>query len=346
MDWVTGYISAITTKPKEVFRFMWEGADGYFEERFDRGYSDTQARTQSDIDAVKNLGWVGNKVGGFQEALTFMSRAGDATAQIYGGYPYVMQQIAKYEKIMSPEEAKTKAFEDFVNISSRTQQSRLSSRLSDTQLEGGFIRAALTTFANAISQFVRESTNAVVQYRNGEISAAKLAEIEIMYNIVMPTLYVSLGTIVTAPLRALGGEEMEEIINRWWDDLWGQIIFGSAGVYPSAKNMLQYAYNKTMGKPAYKMLRLPAFADYERMIDIYGKKDKSTEDYIHATGLLLEPIAANPIGTVLRYKNYVNPKASKKKKKKGKKSGIKPFEFFKKNISGGIKKIFRSAADV
>jgi len=309
--WHVGFFSGLKNA-KQTFKFMVEGASGYFEERYNMGNTEALARS---LAGAEKLGSLINSAARFS---SFLSRSSDAIAQIYGGYPYVLHRmdvIKSENPTMTDAEIKKQAFNDFRELSAETQQARQKSALSEAQRSRDVGSRALFAFANTVNQFVRLQGDAVIAYRRKQITGKQFAKIQIAVGIIMPIMYVWLREAWKLPFRIMRGDDPEEELIKKADDTVAQILTQPLGFLPPLQSAGIYAYRKARGLPRYRALSLPMIDEFRDALELAGKKEPGLKDILFAMTIFQEMVIPLPTSQIWRIYKETQPRKKKEKVK-------------------------------
>lgn len=295
VEWVKGFMGGIA-KPKETFNFMWNNSP-FLKARFNKGYSEALE------DAIRGAEDIGKNFGQWTRFLTSFGRAGDVTAIVYGGYPFVKSEMKKGK-------SKEEAFESFRKATLRSQQSGLKSSLSGIQQKTSL--KIFTAFQNTANQYNRKIVDSFISYQNGDITATQLLKTLTIYAGIQPLLYVALGQAAILPFKALGdalGLGDEEDIQEMTDELIYGILIQIAMIpvqaLPIIKDMANFAARKATGQKAYKAVNIPLMDDLGMAAQRLAKEEITAEDYLMALAALQEPVTGSPAINIIRYFNYI-----------------------------------------
>jgi hypothetical protein len=292
--WAAGFFSGMTD-PQATFKYMWDNAP-FLEERFNKGYSEAIK------EAVRGAEMIGKNKYQWTKGLTALVRAGDVTAIIYGGYPYV--------KYLEPIVGKEKAFEMFRKQTLKSQQAGERSSLSQFQNWNHPISRLFLAFKNTANQYLRKQADAIISYRNGDISKEQLVKTTIIYSVLNPIMYSYMGIALSSGTKAVG----EALFGTYNDDdrdaestlmeLLVQILINPFIAVPILDDISQFAVKNMVGQSTYKMFNTPLFDDIENAGRRLTKEDITLMDYLSSFGVVAEATTGAPVGTVLRvYKN-------------------------------------------
>lgn len=304
-QWAKGFSKGMLT-PKETFKFMWEGSDGFLEARFNRGMSEAMA------EALKGAKMIGKGKQSWTKGLSSWVRAGDISAIIYGGYPYVQHQIKLNKaKGMSDKAATKAAFKSFKVASLKSQQSGLSSGLSQFQNKRGAPYRLLLAFKNTANQYFRKQIDAIMQYQNGDISAKQLAKVTTIYSIINPMVFAGSGVLVKGALKGIGSmfgayhDDDEDFVAEITSAMLMQMLINPYQVVPVLDDMTNFAARRAFGKPAWKVMSTPVLDDLSVAMQKLTKDDITFLDYMDSFGTIGEISTGLPIKTISRTAGYL-----------------------------------------
>jgi len=276
-EWVKGLVGGLAN-PKETFDFVWKNSP-YLRARFNQGYSEA---LQYVMNGVNQMPTAKTKLDKFKHFLTFVTRTGDMTAIVYGGYPL----IKYYQKQgMSLEEA----IEKFEVITLRSQQSPLKSSLSSWQNKKDPVRRMLFSFSNTPSQYARKLYQATMDYQNGDISATQLAKVYVIYAGINGAIYSLEAAIFSA---IVFGEPIEE------DDIKQAVLqvgLTPFGGLPLIKDAINAMGRASMGLRVWDQ-KVPVLSDLNGMA-----QDLSTGDFLEVLKIGGELGTGAPIKKYERY---------------------------------------------
>lgn len=202
VKWFEGFLKGVTT-PKKVIDFMMKNSK-YCQSRFAKG-----GQTEALLKAMEGSNATFAKVKTFKGMLSWMTRVGDIGAIIFGGYPYVVDQMSKGVSLKT-------AIENFERATIRSQQASLPSTLSNFQYRGmnSWLYRAMFAFANTPNQYSRKIGDTIYMYFHGDINKKQAAKNLLIYGVLNSFLYTSFTS-----LAILSG-----LVSGDWDDLKDDII--------------------------------------------------------------------------------------------------------------------------
>ncbi len=317
LKWTTGFFKGIAS-PKETFNFMWNNAP-FLKARFNRGYSEA---LKSAIEGAERISV--NK-SNYTKMLTALVRSGDITAIIYGGFPLV-KHLTTPKSEGGQGLSMQEAIDIFEKATLKSQQSGLSSSISQFQNSRNPFARLFLAFKNTSNQYFRKMVDATISFQNGDISAAQYAKTMAIYAVVQPILYVAAGHATSAAFGFLGSlvglrapEDPEELLEKFLNAVMIQLIVSPVNAIPIIDDVARTAARKLTGQKIYKIFSTPLLDDLEKGFRSLTKNDVTGEDYLKAaTSILIEPITALPVKTGIRlFETLTGKKIS------GKKSGKK-----------------------
>jgi hypothetical protein len=295
--WSKGFFDGLTS-PKETFDYMWNNSEGFLEQRFNRGYSEA---LNNALEGAKSISK--NKYS-WTKGLSAWVRAGDISAIIYGGYPYV-----KY--LESQGMSKQEAFRKFKEATLKAQQSGLSSGRSQWQNNNNATARLLLAFKNTANQYFRKQVDAIISYQNGDISAEQLFKTTMIYSVINPILYAATGKAVAMGMKSLGTllfgavHDDEEDAESFLMDLLIQVLVNPFNAIPLLDDLSMFAAREMADKPTWKVFSTPVIDDIETGARNMAKDYITLEDYFETFGTVGEVLTGAPIKSALRYYKYL-----------------------------------------
>jgi len=324
-EYMKYYLKGIAN-PKATFDFVWKNAP-FLKARFNKGYSEALQ------DAIKGSKMLGTSMDSWTKGLTAMTRSGDVTAIIYGGYPTIMSELAKHGNMQ-------KAIDVFETKTLQSQQAGVKSSLSHWQNSSDAFAKAFLRFKNTINQYARKQGDAIIDLRNGDISATQFTETTMIYSVLNPMLYVLLGWGVVEAFKATGraikGESQDIAFDELGSDITEQIAINPFLAIPLIDDLAKYVYRKSAGKKTYDVFNTPMLDEITTAFQKLGKKEPTFKDYLEAISAMQEPATAIPTQSFLRYYKYINEKEESKSSSVG---GAIDFGFGGSKIKAGELKL-------
>lgn len=295
-EWASGFGEGLVS-PKKTFEYMWEGSGGFLEQRFNKGYSEAikDAITGAESISKNKSKWV--------KGLSSFVRAGDISAIIYGGYPYV-----KY--LESQGMSKKQAFDKFKAATLKSQQSGMRSGLSQFQNRRNAINRIFLAFKNTANQYFRKQVDAMISYANGDIDKAQLAKTTAIYSVINPILFAYTGFLVKQGLMSLGEAlfdstpeepDPEEIMA----SIYVQLAINPFMAVPIIDDMANFAGRRIADLPSYKVFSTPLFDEAESAMQAITKEDVELDDVLGAFGFVAEASTGLPVETGVRIYEYL-----------------------------------------
>ncbi len=204
--------------PKKTLKFMMDNSE-LIPVRLQKGGADHMQRMIS--DAQNNINVVDefmseklkfNEIK-FKRMQSVLQRTGDIAPFVYGGYARVRYNMEVNNMSLKD------AMEEMEIKGLNTQQSGLSSQLSDWQNSSSGFKKAMFLFKNTISQYSREILKAAEQRSRGEITSAVFKKKILIYGLINPTIFgiisvtnkaTPVGTLGFLALLATGGFDDED----------------------------------------------------------------------------------------------------------------------------------------
>jgi hypothetical protein len=286
VQWFEGFLKGVTT-PKKVIDFMMKNSK-YCQSRFAKG-----GQTEALLKAMEGSNATFAKVKTFKGILSWMTRVGDIGAIIFGGYPYVMNQMSKGVSLQA-------AIENFEKSTIRSQQASLPSTLSNFQYRGmdSWLYRAMFAFANTPNQYSRKIGDTMYLYFHGDINKKQLAKNLILYGALNPLLYTSFTS-----LAILSG-----LISGNWDDLKDDIIMSlmqTSNVL--ALPIISQAYNSFVSKVVTGDFvpdkEIPLLDDMVKIMRTATKEDLEFKDWLTIVDEVASLILGVPVKTL--YNEFV-----------------------------------------
>lgn len=227
VKWFEGFLKGVAS-PKKVIDFMMKNSK-YCQSRFAKG-----GQSEALLKAMEGSNATFAKVKTFKGMLSWMTRVGDIGAIMFGGYPYVMDQMSKGVPLKT-------AIENFERATIRSQQASLPSTLSNFQYRGmnSWLYRAMFAFANTPNQYSRKIGDTMYMYFHGDINKKQFAKNLILYGVLNSFLYTSFTS-----LAILAG-----LVSGDWDDLKDDAImslFQTSNIL--ALPIISQAYNSFVSK--------------------------------------------------------------------------------------------------
>ena len=282
VKWFKGFLQGVAS-PKKTIDFMMANSK-YCKSRFEKG-----GQTEALLKAIEGQNATFAKIKTFKGMLSFMTRVGDIGAIIFGGYPYVMEQMSKGVPLKT-------AIENFEKATIRSQQASLPSTLSNWQYKGmknWFLRA-MFAFSNTPNQYCRKIGDTIYMYFHGDIGKKQMAKNLIIYCVLNSLLYTSFTS-----LAILSG-----LVSGDWDDLKDDMVmslFQCSNVLavPLVSQGYNYAITKLLlsgGNVPKK--EIPLLYEFYGIVDKLKKEDIEFNDWLTIIDDAASLTAGAPIKTI------------------------------------------------
>lgn len=286
VQWFEGFLKGIRHYKKTI-GFMMKNSK-YCQSRFAKG-----GQTEALLKAMEGSNATFAKIKTFKGALSWMTRVGDIGAIIFGGYPYVMNQMSKGIPLQT-------AIENFEKSTIRSQQASLPSTLSNWQyrsMNQWFMRA-MFAFANTPSQYCRKIGDTMYMYFHGDIDKKQMAKNLMIYGVLNSLLYTSFTS-----LAILSG-----LVSGDWDDLKDDIIMSlmqcsNVLAVPLASQGYNYALQKWVFENNSQKKEIPLLHEIYEIIDTSKKEDLEFKDWLTIVDDVASLVTGVPIKTV--YNGFV-----------------------------------------
>lgn len=274
--WMAGFADAIT-HPKETIDYMMKIP--YLKTRFE-GSAQNESLQQF-VNSARLA-----KIKKFKELLMLNVRCGDIGAIIFGGKPYIDYMIEK--KGMTEEEA----INAFVDQTNRTQQSSLTSSLSNFQMasRGRGMAQLFTAYRNTQNQYIRLVADEIIDYYNAKNNGdfvspelekeakTKLTKVVFNYMFLQPLFYTLATSLSVVRLANSGGEDDD-----WLKDVVTSLFDLNAKAIALFGDLYNYVMNVALKGEKGRAASMPILGDIEADINKLAKEDATIED---ALGLL------------------------------------------------------------
>jgi len=294
--WI-GYFMEGMSKPRETFDFMWKTIPD-LRARFARGYSEALQNAIKEASALNSAKY------NWTRALTLLSRTGDITAIIYGGYPLIKYELNKHGDL-------NKAINKFLKATVRAQQSGLTTTRSELQNNRSVLTRWLTAFKNAPSQFMRKLGDATISYSRREISVSQYAKTLAIYGVVQPVLYTTVGYVMGRLMYGAFDDEDDFLLR-----VFNSILLNPITALPIISDAARASLRKIEGLKPGEAIREPLLDDIERGFGKLLKQKIGLSDILEGVGYtVIEPATGAPAGTLISI--------LKRNEKKSKSGGIK-----------------------
>ena len=281
VKWFKGFLQGVAS-PKKTIDFMMANSK-YCKSRFEKG-----GQTEALLKAIEGQNATFAKIKTFKGMLSFMTRVGDIGAIIFGGYPYVMEQMSKGVPLKT-------AIENFEKATIRSQQASLPSTLSNWQYKGmknWFLRA-MFAFSNTPNQYCRKIGDTIYMYFHGDIGKKQMAKNLIIYCVLNSLLYTSFTS-----LAILSG-----LVSGDWDDLKDDMVmslFQCSNVLavPLMSQGYNYGITKLLLSNNAPQKEIPLLHEFYEIVDKLKKEDIEFNDWLTIIDDAASLTAGAPIKTI------------------------------------------------
>ena len=263
--WGKGFMEGIS-HPKETINYMYKYAGDFLRTRSQLGYDEAMSRITQQVQQAKKTVFTPKMQNNYTEVMSFMTKQGDITAIIFGGYPRLKQMI---DSGMPVEEA-VKQFQ-FETL--RGQQSGMTSSLSNFQNNRNAFVRLMFAFKNTPQQYLRKINDTVVSAINGDIDLQTASRKLVNYAIVQPTLYVLAGTLV---YNTFSPDDKDK---EWTDGILSQLAFQFLDPIPFIDKVAKEGYKKLTGQYSGEGMPVVGYDDLMKSFKKMAKSDKTDFDY-------------------------------------------------------------------
>ena len=276
-NWAKG-IFEYFKNPKQAKKFMEQYAGDYLKQRYKTGYNDAMSRVKEDAGNTPKV-IPANIKNGLIDGITWMTRAGDISAIMVGGYPRLKQLI---NSGMSEEEA----VKTWITETERAQQSRTMANQSRFQHNRTY--RLISNFKNTPIQYMRKINDTIVGYMNGDISKDVATRTLFNYAVIQPVLLGMVTALmynITAPDdkdKSYLDETIKALIMQFFNPVGGVSDVASAFV------------DTMQGNKVYDM-QTPAFGEMVQAVKKLQKKKKDAFDYTEIMLPFIEATTGAPI---------------------------------------------------
>jgi hypothetical protein len=250
---------------------------------------------------------------------TYPTRLGDALAVVYGGYAFMkareraLMQNPEFQKLSKQEQQKVLENELIVQTEVSQQSGFGAAKGGLQRSEGGgsletLGKRMLMVFSSTNVQFARKLREGIYEYRNGNITKSELGKRFLIYSLLNPLLYVSIGSLGTLKHML---QNLIQGDDDWKEELYLTMIRpildnffamgGMAGEFPMAfaDMVAEMAGQETYGPVDINMT--PFFL--KNISKKMGKKNKDVEDWLDmflSAGQSVSPIPLDVSKTMLK----------------------------------------------
>jgi hypothetical protein len=287
-EWSKNFAEGVLN-PKKTMDFMLKNAD-FLEARFGRGSTEAINR------AMDEAGRMSKAKQNWTQYMTLLTRAGDITAIIYGGYPVVKYHMDQGKTI-------EQAVEIFEKATLKAQQSGNASALSDFQNSQTPLTKLFLAFKNTPTQYLRKLVEANMEVMRGDITPGQYAKTMAIYAVIQPALFGFMGTLSRSLF--FGKEEEKE---DYMEDMMDALILNPFNAIPIIDGMSRWTLRKLTERKPYEAFQFPVFSDLQQAFRKLNKKDIEAFDVL---SVIAKPVgelgAAIPVGTLERlYKGWLD----------------------------------------
>jgi hypothetical protein len=284
--WGKGFVEGIS-HPKETINYMYKYAGDFLRTRSQLGYDEAMSRITQQVQQAKKTVFTPKMQNNYTEVMSFMTKQGDITAIIFGGYPRLKQMI---DSGMPTEEA-VKQFQ-FETL--RGQQSGMTSSLSNFQNNRNAFVRLMFAFKNTPQQYLRKINDTVVSAINGDIDLQTASRKLFNYAIVQPTLYVLAGTLV---YNTFSPDDKDK---EWTDGILSQLAFQFLDPIPFIDKVAREGYKKLTGQYSGEGMPVVGYDDLMKSFKKMAKSDKTDFDYAEIFVPFIEMFTGAPAGRVVK----------------------------------------------
>ncbi len=284
--WGKGFMEGIS-HPKETINYMYKHAGDFLRTRSQLGYDEAMSRITQEVQQAKKTIFTPKMQNNYTEVMSFMTKQGDITAIIFGGYPRLKQMI---DSGMPVEEA-VKQFQ-FETL--RGQQSGMTSSLSNFQNNRNAFVRLMFAFKNTPQQYLRKINDTVVSAINGDIKLEDASRKLFNYAIVQPTLYVLAGTLV---YNTFSPDDKDK---EWTDGILSQLAFQFLDPIPFIDKVAREGYKKLTGQYSGEGMPVVGYDDLMKSFKKMAKSDKTDFDYAEIFVPFIEMFTGAPAGRAVK----------------------------------------------
>lgn len=322
------YFTEGVSKPRETAKFMKNNIP-MINERYEKGFDDAVEKA---IRELESTSFYDKHIA--KKLLSF-TKTGDIGAIIYGGYAYVKYLEAQGKSMKEINQ-------DFQKFSLRTQQSRHTATLSETQKARSL--SFFSRFKNTPNQYLRLIVNSYVGFRRGEIPFDEFAKTITMILFIQSALFkgteVAFKALYNTIKSLISGEEKEELDKMEVFYNWiNQMLTTPFNAVPFAGDLAKYGLRSAEGLYPFEPLNTMMIGDLNKSVKGFTSKAKNEDlaSVLYYAMTLQEPIAGFPVKKIYKLtdigtggklerkrkeigKQKAKEKRQKKKEKKAKKN--------------------------
>ena len=208
-----------------------------------------------------------------------MTRAGDISAIMVGGYPRLKQLI---NSGMSEEEA----VKTWITETERAQQSRTMANQSRFQHNRTY--RLISNFKNTPIQYMRKINDTIVGYMNGEISKDVATRTLFNYAVIQPVL---LGMVTAFMYNIMAPDDKDK---SYLDETIKALIMQFFNPVGGISEIASAFVDVLQGNKPYDF-QTPAFGEMVQAVQKLNKKKKDAFDYIEIMLPFIEATTGAPI---------------------------------------------------
>jgi hypothetical protein len=276
-NWAKGIIEYFKN-PKQAKKFMQQYVGDYLKQRYKTGYNDAMSRVKEDAGNTPKV-IPANIKNGLIDGITWMTRAGDISAIMVGGYPRLKQLI---NSGMSEEEA----VKTWITETERAQQSRTMANQSRFQHNRTY--RLISNFKNTPIQYMRKINDTIVGYMNGDIDKATATRTLFNYAVIQPVL---LGMVTAFMYNIMAPDDKDK---SYLDETIKALIMQFFNPVGGISEIASAFIDVLQGNKPYDF-QTPAFGEMVQAVQKLNKKKKDAFDYTEIMLPFIEATTGAPI---------------------------------------------------